>query len=724
MALTLVMVLVALSIGITAIWMLYETAFNEQRARLIEVAQSRARMMEAVALFDQDYSSDYPGGPMAATVSQITEAHKNFNGLGETGEFVLARRDADQIVFLLSHRHDDLDKPRPVPFEDHVAEPMRRALSGLSGTIIGLDYRGAMVLAAYEPVAILNLGIVAKIDLVEVRAPFLEAAYVTAGIAFLVITAGVLVFFRLGEPLIQQMRDSEQRFKRFYEQAPLGYQSLDFDGKILDVNQAWMDMLGYSREEAIGRLFEDILSNKELFSGTFSKFKNKGEVLISRYDLVCKDGSIKAVAINGKVGADENNNFLQTHCILTDVTERVRAVDALHKAHEQLEIRVEERTKALMDEIFEREHVEEALRYSEKRFRDLYENAPNVYCSVSIEDASILHFNKEMVRRFGYSSEQLRHLKIFDLYADTDDGIPKARDIFEKLKNGEATLHAEVQMVHKNGEKSWASVSVQPLFDEDGNVLESQFAMIDITETHETRTRLIQVSKLASLGELATGIAHELNQPLNIIRMAAEATSEMLEEGELEHDFLKTRLERISSQVERAATITDHMRMFGRQATENAVPFSPKDTVITAVDFIGEQLKLQNIELKLDLPETCRLVVGHSIQFEQVIVNLLTNARDAIEVKNSDEKERRIKISIKDQLLDEHLTVFIQDTGGGIPQQCMERIFDPFFTTKMIGEGTGLGLSISYGIIADMGGTIIATNVDKGTEFTITLPVA
>lgn len=158
--LSLIIIFTAVSILVTSttILLLYDTAFEEEKARLNEVAQSQARLIEAIARFDSIHSEDYHGGAFEATLSQIKDAYENYKGFGETGEFKLARLDDDYIVFLLSHRHLDLDKPQPIPFNSELAEPMRKALSGQSGTIIGIDYRGELVLAAFEPVEVLNLG--------------------------------------------------------------------------------------------------------------------------------------------------------------------------------------------------------------------------------------------------------------------------------------------------------------------------------------------------------------------------------------------------------------------------------------------------------------------------------------------------------------------------------------------------------------------------------------
>ena len=180
-----------------------------------ETVESHARIIEAIARFDSTYSEmDHPKGSAAATLSQIIDARKHFQGFGETGEFTLARREENKIVFLLSHRHHDFDNPQPVPFDSDIAEPMRRALSGKSGTLIGLDYRGEIVLAAFEPVKILGYGIVVKIDLSEIRKPFIEASVVVGGVSFILILVGAFLFFRVSEPVLKELEEKNTQLQK------------------------------------------------------------------------------------------------------------------------------------------------------------------------------------------------------------------------------------------------------------------------------------------------------------------------------------------------------------------------------------------------------------------------------------------------------------------------------------------------------------------------------
>ncbi|ATX80029.1 hypothetical protein Ga0123461_1616 [Mariprofundus aestuarium] len=204
--LVIIMGFVAMAVACFSIFILYETAIEEERLRLVDTAQSQARLIESVARFDrQHYPSNSFATAFEATLSQVREAHEQFQGFGKTGEFTLAKRDEDQIVFLLNHRHFDLNDPKPVHFRATEAEPMRRALRGESGTVIGEDYRGKMVLAAYEPVSELNLGIVAKIDLKEIQRPFIQAGAWAIIATLLLVAIGSWLFQRVTEPVVRQL---------------------------------------------------------------------------------------------------------------------------------------------------------------------------------------------------------------------------------------------------------------------------------------------------------------------------------------------------------------------------------------------------------------------------------------------------------------------------------------------------------------------------------------
>lgn len=236
-------------------------------------------------------------------------------------------------------------------------------------------------------------------------------------------------------------------------------------------------------------------------------------------------------------------------------------------------------------------------------------------------------------------------------------------------------------------------------------------------ERKEASAQIIQASKLATLGEMATSVAHELNQPLSVIRMAAGNSRRKMARGTAGRKYLIDKLERIEAQTARAAAIIDHMRMFGREAMEAPELIDPREVVLNALGLMGQQLKLSGINVVTEFAEDCPFILGHTIQMEQVVLNLLANAKDALS-----ERVEGLKITLQVFPQDECVYIVSKDTGGGIPPAALQRIFEPFYTTKEMGKGTGLGLSVSYGIISDMKGTITAENIDDGARLTIALP--
>jgi len=216
-----IMAFVSMIIGIITISILYQTAFNEEKARLIETARSQARLIEAIARFDAIYSKNYPHGSREATLSQIMTAHEHYKGFGKTGEFTLAMKEGDEIVFLLTKRQNITQNREKISFDSELAEPMRMALSGHSGALVGLDYRGVRVLAAYEPVAELHLGIVAKIDLAEIREPFMKAAAISGLIGMILVFLGAIFFLRISNPLIKHLIENNRKLEDALSQVKL-----------------------------------------------------------------------------------------------------------------------------------------------------------------------------------------------------------------------------------------------------------------------------------------------------------------------------------------------------------------------------------------------------------------------------------------------------------------------------------------------------------------------
>jgi C4-dicarboxylate-specific signal transduction histidine kinase len=239
-------------------------------------------------------------------------------------------------------------------------------------------------------------------------------------------------------------------------------------------------------------------------------------------------------------------------------------------------------------------------------------------------------------------------------------------------------------------------------------------------ELRDKQEQLVQAGKLATLGELTTGVAHELNNPLNNIGLFVGNVSDHVrmkrfDEGRILHD-----LDKVMEQVKKATEIITHLRTFGRAAPATVRRVGLQDVIERSLSLIHEQLRLRQIQVQVDPVEGPEpVVIGNSIQLEQVFINLLANARDALEAAPT--KLIRIESAVTPELA----VVTVTDTGPGIPEGLEQRIFDPFFTTKDVGAGTGLGLSITYGIIKEHGGTIDVLNAPgEGASFRVELPLA
>jgi len=346
-----IMTTVALVVTMITIYMLYTVSVQEQRARLVETCHSQARLLESIAAYAREHT---PERWKQATLTQITNAHRRYGGFGRTGEFTLARREGDQIVFLLRHRHYDLSNPKPVPFrgvDSDVALPMQLALLDSSGVVVGPDYRNTRVLAAHEPVKGLGWGIVAKIDLAEIRAPFVQAGGIAALITLLLASLGAWVSVRLSTPVIEHIEESAARTDAILETATEGIITTDAHGTVESFNRAAEDIFGYDRADVIGEPVSMLVPehHQDLSAVDLNCALEPGErhVLWSGRELTGQRNDGTRFPLHAAVSAVVVNERCIFTAIVRDITERKRAEAELRRAHEQLEERVRERTEEL-----------------------------------------------------------------------------------------------------------------------------------------------------------------------------------------------------------------------------------------------------------------------------------------------------------------------------------------------------------------------------------------
>jgi PAS domain S-box-containing protein len=319
-----------------------------------------------------------------------------------------------------------------------------------------------------------------------------------------------------------------------------------------------------------------------------------------------------------------------------------------------------------------------------------------------------------------------------------DDCLRLQREIADAMERL-TTFETEFRVVWPDGTVRWLLPKGKIVRDGEKRPIRAAGVAMDITARHqaeeeraqllheaerreqalrEKQAQLVQSAKLASLGELTTGVAHELNNPLNNINLILGNLIDQVHDEPAQQKELLLPLKLAMAQVLKASTIINHLRAFGRMAPMEREPVAVNEVLKSAVDLMHEQLRLKTIELSASWSPANPSVLGSRIQLEQVFLNLLTNARDAVE---SSPKKSIVLSSV---VHDDTVEIVFQDSGTGISVEHQGRIFDPFFTTKPVGEGTGLGLSISYGIIKEHRGQIsVQSHPSDGATFTIYLPL-
>jgi len=244
----------------------------------------------------------------------------------------------------------------------------------------------------------------------------------------------------------------------------------------------------------------------------------------------------------------------------------------------------------------------------------------------------------------------------------------------------------------------------------------------------EKEAQLLQASKMTTLGEMSAGIAHELNQPLNAIKMGSEYLKMMVEgRKKIPEENLVEVSTHINEQVDRASEIISRLREFGRKPDFVSEKVDFNKAVRVAYGIINPQMRLQNINVTLDLSENLPPILARNTRIEQVILNLLTNALDAViqRKKTRLAEVTKLAITIRTFIENDRVTLKVLDNGIGIPKDFLEKVFEPFFTTKEVGSGMGLGLSISYGIVKDYNGEIdVQSEEGVGTSVKLAFPFA
>ncbi|MDM8540840.1 response regulator [Desulfococcaceae bacterium HSG9] len=514
------------------------------------------------------------------------------------------------------------------------------------------------------------------------------------------------------EILIQErtkaLRKSEQKFRLLYEKAPLGYQALDINDHFIDVNQAWLDTMGYSIEEVIGRWFGDFIAPDciEHYWRVFSHFGDDGEIHSQEFELVKKNGNSLIVLFEGNISHDERGRFLQKHCMFIDITKQKLA--------------------------------EKALKESEAKFRTITTAAINPIVMMDAE-GQISYMNASAERAFSYTAEEIKGREFQSLLV-SDDYQATFRKGFEIFKNGNTGSangrHIELDVMKKDGtafpvELSLSAVKFKGRQNAVGIIRDLSERKTAEKEKGRLQHQLRQAHKLESIGTLAGGIAHDFNNILGAVYGYAQLAQFEIPDGNTSPGKALNHISQIIRACDRAKDLVRQILTFSRHNDQEMNPIQIGPIIKEVLKLLRASLP-STIDIRKQIQSHGMVIMGNPTKIHQVLMNLCTNASQSMEKDPTGilevclapvEIDKQQAAAIPDIEQGHYLKLTVNDTGHGIKTEILERIFDPYFSTKDKSVGTGLGLAVVQGIVKKHGGTIsVDSKPEIGTSFNIYFP--
>jgi two-component system cell cycle sensor histidine kinase/response regulator CckA len=494
---------------------------------------------------------------------------------------------------------------------------------------------------------------------------------------------------------ITELKRVEKKYRELYDTIRDGIASVDLNSHLIEFNNAFRNILGYDEDEIYRLTSEDITPEKwhhveaKIFK---EQVFEKGYSDIYEKEYIKKDGTLVPVEMRTYLIRDENSVPTGMWFFVRDISKR--------------------------------KQVRDALRESEERYQTLVENVNiGIFRNTGDPQGNFIQANPASAKIFGFDSvDDFMKINVSDLYQN-----PEERKLFiEEITHKGFVKNKEEQLRKKDGTFIWASVTAKAQYNEHGDIKWIDGVVEDITERKKLEAQLIQAQKMEAIGNLAGGIAHDFN---NILTAMLGYVS-LLQMDIREDTHLKKFTDQIIIACDRAATLTQSLLTFSRKQIISPRPAN-LNTMIRELEKLLLRVIGEDIELKTLLAAENLIVMEESGQIVQVLMNLATNARDAMPEGGLLTISTEL-MEVDDEYIHTHgygkpgkyAVITVSDTGEGMDEKTRERIFEPFFTTKEAGKGTGLGLSMVYGIITQHNGYINCYSEPKrGTTFRIYRPL-
>jgi PAS domain S-box-containing protein len=470
--------------------------------------------------------------------------------------------------------------------------------------------------------------------------------------------------------------------------------ALDLHGNIIEFNKGAEKIFGWKKDDVINKENISIINTPEDRHKGFQKEISERTINEGVFDLemfrVREDGSRFPAHTTINAIRDPSGKVTGFVEIIRDITKR---------------------------RILERE-----LRETKDFLENIMESSVDGIITTDLK-GKITYMNRAMEEALQYTRKEILGTHISHFYMR---GIQEARDIMDLLRKRGRVKNHEMEVKRRDDKVMYILTSLFMLKDEDGQPIGTGGIFKDITEQKlleaklkAAQAHLVEASKMRALGELVAGVAHEINNPL----MASQTILHVIMKNLPEDDPERNRLELIKRCNDRIENIVEHLREFSRQKKTDFRPIDINAPIKNALIMTGQQLLDHNIIIQKQLSDDLPNISGDANQLEQVFLNLISNARDAME-DIAGKKELTISSYSATEDGKRYVEVLFKDTGVGIPNENLSKIIEPFFSTKPVGKGTGLGLSLCFSIIESHGGRIeIQSEVGKGTDVKILIPV-
>jgi two-component system NtrC family sensor kinase len=488
----------------------------------------------------------------------------------------------------------------------------------------------------------------------------------------------------------RRVEEAVKKFQKISEMGEDGIILIDEGNRIIFGNSRATELTGYSNGELLRMKFTDLLNARDrrfLAEMHDQVGLDESKRVCTEMEILTADGKAKEAEVCITIARPERG-MMNTYVYLKDITDRKKMVNEVRRTNEFL--------------------------------TRLITSSGDGIIAADIK-GNIIIFNEAAEELLGYRAEDvIGKINIVDLYPPGE-----AKEIMGQLRSEEyggvgKLAPQQVTIIHKSGEHIPIQLSASLVYEEGGKELCSVGFFTDLRpriqmekELEETHLQLVSSEKMASLGKLAAGIAHEINNPLGGILIYSSLMMEEL----IEADARRQDLEKIVQEATRCKDIVKSLLEFSRQTEPKMEPVDVNKAITDGLFFLEKQALFHNIRIVKNLAPLLPMVRGNPGQLKQVFMNIIVNAAEAMSGGGT------LTITTAPSAHQKVISIDFADTGEGIPREILTRIFDPFFTTKELGKGTGLGLSTSYGIIDEHGGRIdVKSEVGKGTTFTIELP--